>query len=170
MLTSSLTLQPPLSTDRGLTMTTVYLQVAESISRKRDTAGQQVLTLTDIQTGKAFAVTGGGFDRLGTAFGMWIQATQQQPLTQRLSHLAEWWVIDGKRMEGEQRFPGGRELLGFTYTASGDLDARKYFAHIDGGVGFMSMLEIASACRLEVSTVSNTQRDVVLIIVNEANQ
>lgn len=147
-------------------MGTTYLQVSESISRKRDTAGQQVLTLTDMQTGKAHQVTGGGFDRLGTAFGMWLQATQQQGLTQRIAHLAEWWILDGKRVEGEQCHPG-KKLLGFTFTASGDIEARKYGAHVDGGAGFMSMLAIAEALGLEVHTVSNTARDVVLLIVTD---
>lgn len=148
-------------------MATVYLQVSETVSRRRDTAGQQVLTLTDMQTRKACTVTGGGFDRLGTAFGMWLQANYQERLT-RLAHLAEWSIVDGIRSQGSELVGyKGRELIGFTFTASGGVDARKYGAHLDGGVGFTSMLSIAHALGLHVESVSNAERDVVLLIVTD---
>lgn len=146
---------------------TYYLQVSESVSRQRDTEGQQVLTLTDIQTRKACTVTGGGFDRLGTAFGEWLQTTFQQRLT-RLAHLAEVSIVDGVRCTGAI-LPGyvGQELIGFTFTASKKAGIQSYGAHIDGGVGFQSMLSIALALGLHVESVSNDSRDTVMLIVTD---
>lgn len=145
-------------------MATTYLQVSESISRKRDTAGQQVLTLTDMQTGQAQQVSGGGFDRLGTAFGMWLQATQQDCLI-KLAHLAEWSIVDGHRTAGPMEGYKGQELIGVTFIAKAEAAEQKYAVHVDGGVGFTTTLHVAHACGLEVRTISNTARDVVLLIV-----
>ncbi|QBE66828.1 hypothetical protein [Pseudoduganella lutea] len=100
-----------------------HLSLSWSTSRGRETYGYNICRLDDRNTGRRFRCMGGGYDMIGTVFGMWLEETYQD----RLQAL--------RGTEGT--------FYGLRFLNDGK-------ASLDGGTGINSMTTIAEAIGLEV--------------------
>lgn len=118
-----------------------HLSLSWTTSRGQDTYGYNICRL-DSRT-KRYKCSGGGYDMVGTVFGMWLNAEHQERLKKLFSDRP---VEDCKyQVPGYNKIPG---LYGITLSPKGE-------AHCDGGCGINSMISIAEAIGIEVQTTGN---------------
>ena len=124
-----------------------HLKLSWGISRGRDTAGYNICRLDSgynySHSARRYKTTGGGYDMIGTVFGMWLTEQHQERLKKLF---ADRPTEDCKyQVPGYNKIPG---LYGITLNPKGE-------AHCDGGCGINSMVSIAEAIGLTVQTTSN---------------
>jgi hypothetical protein len=120
-------------------MKITYLDITWSVSRGRETEGYNICRL-DSHEGR-FRTCGGGYDMIGTVFGLWL-ASSYQPELRRLFQIGNkvpCGSLDYFKLEG---------LYGITLNPKGDV-------HCDGACGISSMTAVAEALGLEVQSTCN---------------
>lgn len=140
-----------------------HLKLSWSISRGRDTAGYNICRLDSgynyNHSARRYKTTGGGYDMIGTVFGMWLTEQHQDKLQGLFKGVPVAPAPLERRDNPAQRtahpcgysVPGYlklSDLYGITLNPKGE-------AHCDGGCGINSMVSIAEAIGLTVQTTSN---------------
>lgn len=109
-----------------------YLPLKWTISRGRDTYGNNICTLWDGR--QAYRCSGGGYDMQGTCLALWLEGNYRDRLQRLL-------VFEGiERLYGIGR--GNKDRV-----------------YIDGAAGLESMIEIAAAIGLGVTRAYNVKRE-----------
>jgi hypothetical protein len=113
-------------------MKTKYLSLKWSVSRGRETSGYNICTVRD-EDGKAYRCNGGGFDMVGTSFGLWLAENYQNELMK---------LPDERGVQNESRK---------YYGMSKSERKGKPYVYLDGGCGLECMIRIADAIGLRVT-------------------
>lgn len=122
------------------------LSIKLTVSRGRDTYGYNLLTLTDIETGKKYRTCGGGYDMLGTVFGKFLQQNYLEQIKRScvpVDYDTPFESRENQRRESDYGF----------FTTGG-----KFW--LDGTCGFSSMHDIAKKIGLNVKTTWNNRKKV----------
>lgn len=114
------------------------LTVKWTISRARETYGYNVVTLRDATTRERYKANGGGYDMLGTVFGLWLADVWQDRIKS----------LDPELFYGLRRLSDGRMFA-------------------DGGTGLEAMIRIAEASDLTVRKTIDGKGSVVGFVVTD---
>lgn len=126
------------------------LKLKHSVSRASDTYGYNIIKLADCD--KDYKTVGGGYDMIGTVFGMWLSDKYMDRIKENVIPTV-YSDVDGKRVITQS-------------------DTYGFFKHeqegtywLDGGCGMESMIRIAEKIGLIV-----TRSDDVIIIIDKQSQ
>jgi len=119
-----------------------YLPLSWAVSRGRDTYGYNICRLDDKATGKRYRCSGGGYDMQGTVLGQWLQNVHQERLQILKAHNADKLEPCGYTVDGWMKIPS---FYGLTYDIMGK-------AIIDGACGVESVIKIAEACGISITS------------------
>ncbi len=135
---------------------TNHLNITWSTSRGRDTYGYNICRLDSRETGKRYKTCGGGYDMVGTVFGMYLASEYQSAL---VAHVATLKTEDcGYAVPGYKKVA---DLYGLTIRPNGTVS-------LDGACGINSMIRVAEAIGLEVQWIGNRKGHTMGYIVAEA--
>jgi hypothetical protein len=122
-----------------------YLPISWAISRGRDTYGYNICRLDDNNTGKRYRCNGGGYDMQGTVLGQWLKDVYQDRLQLLKTHGpngAPVLVDCGYSVPGYLK---REDLYGLTFNPKGE-------ANIDGACGVGTVIKIAEACGINITS------------------
>lgn len=118
-----------------------FLPIKYGTSTAAGSYGYNRVVLVDTMSGAKAAATGGGYDMTGTVVGEWMMAHIQDRLDK---------LEPGTKSVGF--YP--RPLYGIQYKGTTSGSGYTYaHAHVDGGCGLSSMLDIARACGIIIEEV-----------------
>lgn len=126
-------------------MNATHLSLSWGTSRGRETYGYTICRLTDDSTGKVYRCMGGGYDMVGTVFGLWLEDVHAEALANIADDRA-YYVYE----RGVGTKPTGKADALYGMTLSW-VHPRHSIVSLDGGCGIDSMLRIAGAIGLEVT-------------------
>ena len=118
-----------------------HLQIKWSTSRGRETDGWPLCTLTDVNTGKRYRTCGGGYDRIGTVLGNWLEDMYQDELRELMQR-------GPTKPYGNGTMRAHSDLYGMFARADGSV-------YLDGGCGIRSMEYIAEALGLDLKSLGD---------------
>ena len=138
------------------TINTNFLTISWAVSRGRNTYGYNICRLDDKTIGKRYKTCGGGYDMLGTVIGDWLENVYQDRLQgiKEKSHS----VYTGRSFKDRI---GADNYYGMLHNTESDT------VTLDGGCGIKSMMHIAEAIGLSLSSVCNKKGHVTGYMVTD---
>lgn len=130
-------------------MHATHLSLKWSISRAADTYGYNRVTLTDDSTGKRYACVGGGYDMVGTVLGAWLQDVHADALLTIADRAHQ------HRSELDRRTNEAPDALYGMTSSYKNAALRSAHVYLDGACGESSMVRIAEAAGLSVTSEHN---------------